>query len=201
MGRWQSLSAEDRDRLDALTRAMVSKLLPDLAGVRLSRVWKGQCAGTFDFMPHVGRHEGLWYAMGYNFAGVPMGSYLGLKLAQQILGKAEGASVFGTTSAFNDCSFIVGSCNAAEVYYIQVRGPGDGTGWDVTQPYSFKLSNSAAFFPCILVLGGAGPFLPSHGWRPTRIACFRSRFSCYCTKYDSRCIITIIKHKRQANTR
>ncbi len=77
--------------------AMVSKLLPDLANVRLSRVWKGQCAGTFDFMPHIGRHDGLWYALGYNFAGVPMGSYLGLKLAQQILGKDEGASVFGTT--------------------------------------------------------------------------------------------------------
>ena len=77
--------------------AMIGKLLPDLATVRLSRVWKGQCAGTFDFMPHIGRHDGLWYALGYNFAGVPMGSYLGLKLAQQILGKGEGASVFGTT--------------------------------------------------------------------------------------------------------
>ena len=77
--------------------AMVIRLLPDLAGIRLSRVWSGQCAGTFDFMPHIGRHEGLWYALGYNFAGVPMGSYLGMKLAQQILGKADGATVFGTT--------------------------------------------------------------------------------------------------------
>src|SRR5262249_34871814 len=43
--------------------AMVSRLLPDLASTRLSRVWKGQCAGTFDFMPHIGRHDGLWYAL------------------------------------------------------------------------------------------------------------------------------------------
>jgi glycine/D-amino acid oxidase-like deaminating enzyme len=77
--------------------AMAVEILPDLAGVRLSRLWRCQCAGTFDFMPHVGKHDGLWYALGYNFAGVPMGSYLGLKLAQQILGRAEGASVFGTT--------------------------------------------------------------------------------------------------------
>ncbi|MEZ5830653.1 MAG: FAD-binding oxidoreductase [Dongiaceae bacterium] len=77
--------------------AVISRLLPDLANVRLSRVWKGQCAGTFDFMPHIGRHDGLWYALGYNFAGVPMGSYLGLKLAQQMLGKPDGASVFATT--------------------------------------------------------------------------------------------------------
>lgn len=77
--------------------AMVSRLLPDLANARLSRVWNGQCAGTFDFLPHIGRHDGLWYALGYNFAGVPMGSWLGLKLARQILGKEEDASVFGTT--------------------------------------------------------------------------------------------------------
>lgn len=83
--------------MGARLHAMVSRLLPDLAHVRLSRVWKGQCAGTFDFLPHIGKHEGLWYALGYNFAGVPMGSYLGLKLAQQILGRDEGASVFGAT--------------------------------------------------------------------------------------------------------
>ncbi len=87
----------DLREMGARLHAMAARLLPDLANVRLSRVWKGQCAGTFDFMPHVGRHDGLWYALGYNFAGVPMGSYLGLKLAQQMLGKAEGASIFGTT--------------------------------------------------------------------------------------------------------
>ncbi|WP_119302427.1 NAD(P)/FAD-dependent oxidoreductase [Dongia deserti] len=81
----------------ARLHAMASRLLPDLAQVRLSRVWKGQCAGTFDFMPHIGRHEGLWYALGYNFAGVPMGSYLGFKLAQQMLGKKDGESVFAAT--------------------------------------------------------------------------------------------------------
>src|ERR671923_220106 len=90
---------KQRDLRDmgARLHAMISRLMPDLADVRLNRVWKGQCAGTFDFMPHIGRHDGLWYALGYNFAGVPMGSYLGLKLAEQILGKAEGATVFGTT--------------------------------------------------------------------------------------------------------
>lgn len=91
--------SKPRDLREMATRlhAMVTKLLPDLASARLSRVWKGQCAGTFDFLPHIGRRDGLWYALGYNFAGVPMGSYLGLKLAQQILGRQEGASVFGTT--------------------------------------------------------------------------------------------------------
>lgn len=90
-------SAGDLRGMGQRLHAMAARLLPDLADVRLSRVWTGQCAGTFDFMPHIGRHDGLWYALGYNFAGVPMGSWLGHKLAQQILGKAEGASIFGTT--------------------------------------------------------------------------------------------------------
>lgn len=77
--------------------AMIGTLLPDLADTRLSRVWTGQCAGSFDFLPHIGRQSGIWYALGYNFAGVPMGSYLGHKLALKILGKAEGETVFGTT--------------------------------------------------------------------------------------------------------
>lgn len=77
--------------------AMIAGLLPDLRQVRLSRVWTGQCAGTFDFMPHIGRQDGIWHALGYNFAGVPMGSYLGHKLAQRILGRKEGDTVFATT--------------------------------------------------------------------------------------------------------
>jgi glycine/D-amino acid oxidase-like deaminating enzyme len=77
--------------------AMIRTLLPDLEHTRLSRVWTGQCAGTFDFMPHIGRRDGLWHALGYNFAGVPMGSYLGHKLAMKIMGKPEGDTVFGET--------------------------------------------------------------------------------------------------------
>ena len=41
-----------------------------------------------------GKAEGIWYALGYNFAGVPMGSYLGEKLAQKILGQPEGKTAF-----------------------------------------------------------------------------------------------------------
>jgi glycine/D-amino acid oxidase-like deaminating enzyme len=76
---------------------LLTHLLPDLGKTRLSRVWTGQCAGTFDFLPHLGRQDGIWHALGYNFAGVPMGSYLGLKLAQKIMGRPEGDTIFATT--------------------------------------------------------------------------------------------------------
>jgi glycine/D-amino acid oxidase-like deaminating enzyme len=78
----------------ALLHGRLARVLPDLADVRLSHVWTGQCAGTFDMMPHIGCHDGIWYGMGYNFAGVPMGSFFGLKIAQKILGLPEGSTVF-----------------------------------------------------------------------------------------------------------
>jgi glycine/D-amino acid oxidase-like deaminating enzyme len=88
------------DSVDAMAsrlHAIIGRVLPDLAGVRFSHLWTGRCAGTFDMMPHMGCHDGIWYGMGYNFAGVPMGTYFGRKIAQQILGLAEGRSVFDGT--------------------------------------------------------------------------------------------------------
>ena len=47
-------------------------------------------------MPHIGGRAGVWYGMGYNFAGLPMGSYFGLKIAEKILGRPTGKTVFDT---------------------------------------------------------------------------------------------------------
>jgi glycine/D-amino acid oxidase-like deaminating enzyme len=85
------------DAIASRLSALIGRILPDLAGVRLSHLWTGCCAGTFDMMPHMGCNDGIWYGMGYNFAGVPMGTYFGRKIAQQILGLPEGRSVFHST--------------------------------------------------------------------------------------------------------
>lgn len=85
---------KDPAAIAALLHGRLARALPDLADVKLSHVWTGQCAGTFDMMPHIGCHDDIWYGMGYNFAGVPMGSFFGLKIAQRILGLPVEASVF-----------------------------------------------------------------------------------------------------------
>ncbi|HEX5326191.1 MAG TPA: FAD-binding oxidoreductase [Acetobacteraceae bacterium] len=72
----------------------LDRLLPDLASVALARAWTGRCAGTFDLWPHLGSRSGITYAMGYCFAGVPMGTYLGIKAARRILGVADAGTVF-----------------------------------------------------------------------------------------------------------
>ncbi len=84
----------DPAAIAALLHGRLRQALPDLADVKISHVWTGQCAGTFDMMPHIGCHDGIWYGMGYNFAGVPMGSYFGLRIAQKILRLPVEASAF-----------------------------------------------------------------------------------------------------------
>ena len=83
--------------LPAMAGRLRDKLVsdcPDLAGVRVSRVWTGNCAGTFDMWPHIGTRDGIHYAMGYCYAGLPMGTWLGHKVGARILGAADAQTVF-----------------------------------------------------------------------------------------------------------
>lgn len=70
------------------------RIFPDLEDLRFDHVWTGKCAGTFDLYPHIGQHKGIHYAAGYCFAGVPMGTLFGIKLARRILGQKGGDSAF-----------------------------------------------------------------------------------------------------------
>ncbi len=70
------------------------RIFPELATTRLSHSWLGFVAYTFDTLPHVGKHEGIHYAMGYCGVGVAMASYLGTRVGQQILGLEEGRTAF-----------------------------------------------------------------------------------------------------------
>ncbi len=99
---------EDPAAIASLLHGRLRQALPDLADVKLSHVWTGQCAGTFDMMPHIGCHDGIWYGMGYNFAGVPMGSFFGLKIAQRILGLPAPACAF-EQAAFPTLPFYRGN--------------------------------------------------------------------------------------------
>ncbi|MCL4764820.1 MAG: FAD-binding oxidoreductase [Hyphomicrobiaceae bacterium] len=65
-------------------------IFPELADVRISHSWCGFIAYTFDELMHVGRHDGMHYAMGYCGAGVGTASYFGMRIGQQVLGLKEG---------------------------------------------------------------------------------------------------------------
>jgi glycine/D-amino acid oxidase-like deaminating enzyme len=82
-----------RRKAASLYQAM-TKVAPDLQGVRISHVWTGKCAATFDLFPHTGVMRGLHYAMGYCFGGLTMGTWLGHKTALRIIGDKASRSVF-----------------------------------------------------------------------------------------------------------
>ena len=50
--------------------------------------WGGTLDFCFDTMPHAGRLDGMYYAVGYAGHGVAMATYLGAKIAQKICGAA-----------------------------------------------------------------------------------------------------------------
>jgi glycine/D-amino acid oxidase-like deaminating enzyme len=70
------------------------RIVPEIATLKVSHSWTGRCAGTFDLWPHLVKRDGIHFAGGYCFAGVPMGTYLGTKAAHRILGDKEGDTVF-----------------------------------------------------------------------------------------------------------
>jgi glycine/D-amino acid oxidase-like deaminating enzyme len=65
---------------DTLYRAMVATH-PQLEGVRVERAWGGKVGFTFDRLPHAGRRDGVYFAMGYGGTGVALASYLGRSVA------------------------------------------------------------------------------------------------------------------------
>jgi glycine/D-amino acid oxidase-like deaminating enzyme len=68
----------------------LSDIFPSLKQTRISHSWVGFVAYTFDTLPHVGCQDGLHYAMGYCGSGVSLATYFGMRVGQQVLGKAEG---------------------------------------------------------------------------------------------------------------
>ncbi len=75
-------------------KAEMVRLFPALSATRVSRSWMGFVAYTFDTLPHIGARDGIHYAMGYCGSGIAMGSWLGMRLGQKILGREEGRTAF-----------------------------------------------------------------------------------------------------------
>lgn len=88
--------------------AELVRLFPELASARISHSWAGTVAYTFDTLAHMGEHEGVHYAMGYCGSGVSMASYLGMRIAKQVLGLPEGRTGFDGL-AFETRPFYTGT--------------------------------------------------------------------------------------------
>jgi glycine/D-amino acid oxidase-like deaminating enzyme len=97
-------------------------IYPQLKSARISHSWLGFVAYTFDTMPHIGRQDGLWYAMGYCGSGVSLATYFGTRIGQQILGQKEGATpldglAFPTRPLYTGYPWFL----APSIFYYRMR--------------------------------------------------------------------------------
>lgn len=95
-GRARFFPASEKVTAAILHRLMVQRF-PQLAGVRIANSWGGRVAVPFDYLPHIGQHDGIHYALGCNGSGVVMMNWLGHGIAQKILGgSSEPVNAFDT---------------------------------------------------------------------------------------------------------
>ncbi len=89
-------SSKDDGPLNAkLLRESMVDIFPELDDVKITHSWSGLVAYAFDHVPHLGEHNGLFYAMGYCGSGVARSSFFGTKLGHKMLGNdADGATAF-----------------------------------------------------------------------------------------------------------
>ena len=78
-----------------ILHAQLLTMFPQMHDIKVTNAWSGYMAFTFDFMPKIGIHEGVHYAIGCNGGcGIVMMSWLGRQVAKKVLGTAQKPSAF-----------------------------------------------------------------------------------------------------------
>ncbi|MDO9503338.1 FAD-binding oxidoreductase [Falsiroseomonas sp.] len=83
-GRARFFPASEQATASILHRQMLERF-PQMRGVRIANSWGGKVAVPFDYLPHIGEHQGIHYALGCNGSGVVMMNWLGHGVARKIL--------------------------------------------------------------------------------------------------------------------
>ena len=63
------------------------RVFPQLRDVPVTHSWTGQLGITFDLMPHIGRVNGIHYALGYGGHGLSIATYLGTEAGLLLSGQ------------------------------------------------------------------------------------------------------------------
>jgi glycine/D-amino acid oxidase-like deaminating enzyme len=74
-------------RTAAILHRGLLEVHPQLRGTRVAHAWGGRVGFTFDRMPHVGRADGVTYAMGCCGTGVALFPWLGARVAEWVAGR------------------------------------------------------------------------------------------------------------------
>jgi glycine/D-amino acid oxidase-like deaminating enzyme len=94
--------AESRE---ILRRGML-EVFPELRSAGVEFAWGGTLGFTLDQMPHAGMRNGIAYALGYGGHGVAYASWLGDRVGQTLLDRAEWPAI--STIPFRAVPFYEG---------------------------------------------------------------------------------------------
>lgn len=78
----------------AVLREGMLRVYPQLHAVRIDYAWGGTLDFAFDTLPHAGRLDGLYYALGYAGHGVALATYLGTRIGETLGSDALSAIPF-----------------------------------------------------------------------------------------------------------
>jgi glycine/D-amino acid oxidase-like deaminating enzyme len=70
-----------------MLKAGMARAFPQLQDIPISHTWTGQLGLTFDLMPHIGRIDGVFYALGHGGHGLHTALLLGREVAQILTGE------------------------------------------------------------------------------------------------------------------
>jgi glycine/D-amino acid oxidase-like deaminating enzyme len=76
----------DLEKSAGLLRRRMVEVFPELGEAPVTHSWTGKLGLTFDLMPHIGRIDGLHYALGYCGHGVSIASYVGTEAGMLLAG-------------------------------------------------------------------------------------------------------------------
>lgn len=79
---------------EAQLQMLLGGIFPEIKDVGITHAWWGKTGFTFEMLPHVGKLNNVWHAMGYCGNGNGMAPWLGYKVANRILGTPEGETAF-----------------------------------------------------------------------------------------------------------
>lgn len=89
-----SFSDVDESQSALKLHQFMCNVWPQLKSTRITHAWKGNVAFTFDLLPHMGCHEGIYFAGGCQGSGVAMSTYLGHQIALKVLGRNSDPCAF-----------------------------------------------------------------------------------------------------------
>ena len=90
MGGRNNLSTDlDLSRSAEILGGTLRDVFPELRDVPITHTWTGKLGVTFDLMPHIGRIDGVWYALGYGGHGVGIGTYVGTEVGRLMAGTLD----------------------------------------------------------------------------------------------------------------